>query len=197
MYVESEEMTEPSDESLALALQQGDEDAYGVLVERFQGRVYSVAYRFTGSHEDALDVAQEALFRVHQKIQSWKPSGAFGGWVMRIATNTAIDESRRLQRRRKVIVQSDVSVMEAEATEATPEHSARSKEIGEKVRETLNVLSRAQRQVFVLRHYEEMSLKEIAEALDCSVGSVKVHLFRALRKLREELAETFEEFNER
>lgn len=191
--MDSEEMTEPTDESLALALQRGDESAFGVLVERFQGRVYSVAFRFTGNHEDALDVTQEALYRVYQKIQSWKPTGAFGGWVMRIATNTAIDQSRRAQRRKKVIVAVETSVLEDHRGAGSPETTASAREIGEKVRETLRVLSHAQRQVFVLRHYEEMSLMEIAEALDCSVGSVKVHLFRALRKLRIELADSYEE----
>lgn len=186
-------MTEPSDESLALALQQGDETAFGVLVERFQGRVYSVAYRFTGNREDALDVTQEALFRVHQKIRSWKPTGSFGGWVMRIASNTAIDQSRKTHRRKKVIVSDDAGLLEEQPASGSPETTVRAQEIGEKVRESLDVLSRTQRQVFVLRHYEEMSLQEIANALDCSVGSVKVHLFRALRKLRIALADSYEE----
>ena len=190
-------MTGPTDESLALALQEGDESAFGVLVERFQGRVYSVAFRFTGNHEDALDVTQEALFRVYQKIRSWKPTGAFGGWVMRIATNTAIDQSRRGQRRKKVIVSVDTGVLEEHPSSESPEATARAHEIGEKVRENLRVLSRAQRQVFVLRHYEGMSLMEMAEALDCSVGSVKVHLFRALRKLRVELADSYKELDEK
>ena len=190
-------MTEPTDESLALALQAGDESAFGVLVERFQGRVYSIAFRFTGNHEDALDVTQEALFRLYQKIGRWKPTGSFGGWVMRIATNTAIDQTRRGQHRKKVIVSVEAGVVEDHAAAGTPETSAEAREIGEKVRETLRVLSRAQRQVFVLRHYEGMSLMEIAEALGCSVGSVKVHLFRALRKLRVELAESYEELDKK
>ena len=195
MYVDSEDMTEPSDESLASALQQGDESAFGVLVERFQGRVYSVAFRFTGNHEDALDVTQESLFRVYQKINTWKPTGAFGGWVMRIATNTAIDQTRRVKRRTKVVVSDESEAIESMPSKDSPEASARAQEIGDTVRDALVVLSHAQSQVFVLRHYEEMSLKEIAEALDCSVGSVKVHLFRALRKLRNELADSFEELD--
>jgi RNA polymerase sigma-70 factor, ECF subfamily len=191
--LDSDDMTDPSDESLAIALQKGDETAFGVIVERFQGRVYSVAYRFTGNHEDALDVTQDALFRVHQKIRSWKPTGAFGGWVMRVASNTAIDHSRKLQRSRNVIVSVEDRVLEQQPAKDSPEFDARVKEIDAKIREKLSVLSPTQSQVFVLRHYEEMSLQEIADALECSVGSVKVHLFRAMRKLRTELADSFEE----
>lgn len=193
MYVKSDDMTGPSDESLAKALQKGDEGAFGVIVDRFQGRVYSVAYRYTGNHEDALDVAQDALFRVYQNIRSWKPTGAFGGWVMRVASNTAIDYIRKVQRSRKVIVTVEDSVLEQQVGTHSPESDVRMKEIHARVRESLSVLSPSQSQVFVLRHYEEMSLQEIADALDCSVGSVKVHLFRAMRKLRTELADSFEE----
>ena len=71
--------------------------------------------------------------------------------------------------------------------EAQPETRARANEIGEHVHRALDVLSAAQRQVFVLRHYEGLQLAEIADAMGCSIGSVKVHLFRAVRKLRQEL----------
>lgn len=196
MYADSEEMTEPTDESLALELQGGDESAFGAIVERFQGRVYSVAYRYTGNHEDALDVTQESLFRVYQRIGAWKPTGSFGGWVMRVASNTAIDLSRKTRRRTQVIISGEPGVLEAQPAKTSPEDVVRDLEIGERVRETLKVLSPMQSQVFVLRHYEEMSLKEIAEALDSSVGSVKVHLFRAMRKLRVELSDSFEELDD-
>ena len=70
---------------------------------------------------------------------------------------------------------------------AQPEATARAEEIGRHVQRALEALSRTQREVFVLRHYEGFQLAEIAEALGCSIGSVKVHLFRAVRKLRQEL----------
>ena len=86
-------MTEITDKAMALALQSGDEAVFGEIVTRFQGRVYSVAYRFTANREDALDVTQEVLLRIYQKIHTWKPTGHFGAWVMRVATNTAIDHT--------------------------------------------------------------------------------------------------------
>ena len=186
-------MTEITDKAMALALQQGDEAIFGEIVTRFQGRVYSVAYRFTANREDALDVTQEVLLRVYQKIHTWKPTGHFGAWVMRVATNTAIDHVRKAQRKKKFMVVSGETLIESHADAMTPEKALRTIEISEAVYEAMDALSTAQRKVFVLRHYEHMPLRDIAKVLDCSVGSVKVHLYRALRKLRVELSESFEE----
>jgi RNA polymerase sigma-70 factor, ECF subfamily len=186
-------MTEPSDEELAKAVQQGDDSAFGPLVERYQGRVYGIAYRYTGNREEALDVAQTALFRAYEKIGAWKPTGPFGGWMMRLTTNAAIDECRRLQKRRqRTVSEQDLNGYEPVARE-NPEEDARHREIDSRIREALAGLSPAQSQVFMLRHYDGMSLQEIADAMGCSLGSVKVHLFRALRKLREVLADDMED----
>lgn len=186
-------MTESSDEELAKAVQDGDDSAFGPLVERYQGRVYAIAYRYTGNREEALDITQVALFRAYERINAWKPTGPFGGWLMRLTTNAAIDEARRLNRKRKVIISEHEFDGAEPASVDTPELSARRNEIDARVREALEVLSKMQCQVFMLRHYDEMSLQEIADTLDCSLGSVKVHLFRALRKLRVVLADSVEE----
>lgn len=186
-------MTGPSDEDLARAVQQGDESAFGPLVERYQGRVYAIAYRYTGNREDALDIAQTALFRAYERIDAWKPTGPFGGWLMRLATNAAIDEARRLTRKRKVIVSENAIDGAEPVSLESPVVDARRNEIDARVREALKELSKMQCQVFMLRHYDEMSLQEIADTLECSLGSVKVHLFRSLRKLRELLADSIEE----
>lgn len=178
---------------MALALQQGDEAVFGDLVTRFQGRVFSVAYRYTANREDALDVTQETLLRVYQKIHTWKPTGHFGAWVMRVATNTAIDHTRRVQRKRKVFVASGESLLDTQADKNTPEKIFQKHEISQAVHQALEALSIAQRKVFILRHYEQMPLKDIAKVLDCSVGSIKVHLYRALRKLRIELSDSIKE----
>jgi RNA polymerase sigma-70 factor, ECF subfamily len=185
-----------SDNELALALKAGDRSAFDELVTRHQGRVYAVAYRFTGNREDALDVAQEALLKACSRIDAWRPTGGFVPWLMRITTNQAIDHLRRAKRRRCEPL-SDENPAEGHVAVSTapgmdPERRARAKEIGARVQEGLVALSPAQRTVFVLRHYEGLSLAEISESMGCTVGSVKVHLFRALRKMRAELGEVGE-----
>lgn len=186
-----DELEKLGDEALAVALQQGQEAAFNEVVRRYQGRVYAVAYRITGNREDALDVAQEALLKAYRKIDTWQPTGGFRAWLLRLASNQSIDHLRRRNRQRHerldegYIPETEGAPVEPATTDT--EDAVRAREIDERVRKALVVLSPAQKTVFVLRHYEGLQLSEIAEEMGCTVGSVKVHLFRALKKLRGEL----------
>lgn len=180
-----------ADDELALAFRnEGRQEAFDELVRRHQGRVYAVAYRMTGNREDALDVAQDALVKAYQKIEKWQPHGGFVPWLMRLTTNQAIDALRRRKRQQTESLDADdgfrLDSLEDEAA-APADRGARTREIEDRVQTALAVLSESQRAIFVLRHYEGLKLNEIAETMGISVGSVKVHLFRALKKLQVEL----------
>jgi RNA polymerase sigma-70 factor (ECF subfamily) len=181
------------DTALALAAGRGDVAAFEEIVRRYQGRVYAAAYRVTGNREDALDVTQDALVKAFQKIGTWAPTGNFLSWLLRLTTNQSIDHLRRRNRRRQEpLDEAFVGQTQGAAVEPTVESTesvVRGREIEDRVRASLVKLSNMQRTVFVLRHFEEFSLAEIAEELGCTVGSVKVHLFRALKKLRDELGD--------
>lgn len=181
------------DSELALALKAGDGDAFAELVRRYQGRVYAVAYRLTGNREDALDVTQDAFLKAFRKIGYWRPVGGFLPWLLRLTRNQAIDHLRRRERRRheplEEALRSQRDGSSAEAAPMTTEVAVRAREIERRVQRALVRLSPSQSTVFILRHYEGLALAEIAEELGCTVGSVKVHLFRALKKLRRELAD--------
>ncbi len=185
------DITALTDEELALALQEGDERAFNELVRRHQGRVYAVAYRVTNNREDALDVAQETFVKVHRKIGTWRPKSGFLPWLIRMTVNQSIDLLRKQKRHRHAPLDETWTVGEgAQAIEPTTEDTGqevRAREIAERVDEALHVLSPSQRAVFTMRHYEGLQLAEIAEVMGCTVGSVKVHLFRALKKLQKEL----------
>ncbi len=179
------------DKSLALVLKSGDLGAFDEIVRRYQGRVYAAAYRVTGNREDALDVTQESLMKAYNKIQSWQPTGGFLSWLLRLTTNQAIDHIRRRKRRHHERLD-DAFRNESEGAAVEPtvidtEDAVYANEIDSRIRASLVVLSPMQRTVFVLRHFEGFSLAEIAEDLNCTVGSVKVHLFRAMKKLRKEM----------
>ena len=188
-------MTEPlagrTDEELALALQSGDEGAFDEIVRRHQGRMYSVAYRITGSREDALDVTQDSLIKAYRKIHAWQPSGGFASWLLRLTSNQSIDHLRRRKRHQHERLDDgyrpELGVMEPAADGTAM--GVRGGEIGDRLAKALDVLSPSQRKVFVLRHYEGLALADIAPILGCTVGSVKVHLFRALKKLQHELGD--------
>jgi RNA polymerase sigma-70 factor (ECF subfamily) len=178
--------SDPTDDAQLVArTRDGDDDAYADLVGRHQQRVYRVAYRITGSHEEALDVAQETFLKAYRKLGSWKPRAPFGAWLARLAVNQAIDHRRRIARHadeRTVGLDAAPPATAGSAT-AGDAYAAR-REIDERIGSALTELSPAQRTAFVLRHYEGMAVAEIAPVLGCSVGSVKVHLFRAMRRLR-------------
>lgn len=187
-----DDLRSASDETLAQAVKHGDRDAFAELVGRHQQRVYAVAYRYTRRHEDALDVAQEALLKAYRNIGQWRPTGAFQSWLTRLTVNQAIDHLRRTRRHREALrgTQPEAGPHEPAGREVDEtDRRAGQREIDARVQQALDVLSPAQRTTFVLRHYEGMPLAEIAPVLGCSVGSVKVHLFRALRKLRDELSD--------
>ncbi len=184
------------DEALALAVQNGDRQAFEELVHRHQGRVYAVAYRMTSNREDALDVAQEAFIKAFRKIHAWRPTGSFVTWMLKVTRNQAIDHMRRRSSRRFVRLDEPEHVQAGEQLEGTgsldTERNVRAREIDARVQKSLDVLSPTQRTVFVLRHYEGLPLADIAQVLGCTVGSVKVHLFRALKKLRNELTDLYQ-----
>ena len=190
------DLTAMSDEALALALQAGCESAFDELVRRHQGRVYAVAYRVTGNREDALDAAQEAFVKAYRKVSSWQPRSGFVPWLLRLTVNQSIDLLRRQKRHRHSPLEDALAQGEGAALQEARTDDTRTRveanEIDSRVRRALPVLSTAQRAVFVMRHYEGLPLVDIAQAMGCTVGSVKVHLFRALRKLQAELKDLYE-----
>ncbi len=184
------------DDDLALALQAGDGRAFDVLVRRHQGRVYGIAYRMTGRREDALDVSQDVFLKIFHRIDAWQPrAGGFLPWMLRMTTNQSIDALRRRKRRAcDPLDEVENKAVPLEPSVAgDPAQSARAEEIEARIQRALQELSGAQRAVFVMRHYEGLALADIAGVLGCSTGSVKVHLFRALRRLQKELGDLYAE----
>jgi len=188
------------DGELASALKDGDDRAFEELVRRHQGRVYAIAYRLTGNREDALDVAQESLLKAYRRIDAWQPTGGFLPWLLRLTTNQAIDFIRRRKRQHHEHLDEGFMLDTERARRGSIEPAVmdtservRADEIDVRIREALVVLSEHQRTVFMLRHYEGLQLSDIAETLGCTVGSVKVHLFRAIKKLQKELGDLYGE----
>jgi RNA polymerase sigma-70 factor (ECF subfamily) len=191
-------MAQPSpdpadDTALVRRVRQGDNSAYSELVGRHQQRIIRVAFRITGNREEALDVAQEVFLKAYRKLDAWQPSAPFGAWLLRLAVNQAIDHRRRIERHRdeRSPGLDAASAAEAPRGDRGDVYAVRA-EIDSRVRAALLELSLAQRSAFVLRHYEGLTMNEIAPVLGCSVGSVKVHLFRAVRRLRSLLGDLTE-----
>ena len=176
---------------LVTRAQRGDDDAFRGLVEGHSRGVYRLAYRLTGSHENAEDVVQETFLRAHRALHRFDHRCRFSTWLHRIATNCALDLLRRADRRPQEAGDDDFDTLSSEAP--GPERLTLSTEIQIRVREGLAQLTPLERTAFVLRHFEQRSIAEIGQVLGSRANATKQAIFRAVAKLRRELGPWLEE----
>jgi len=154
--------------------------AFEEVVRRYQRRVYAVAMRIVRRHDVADDVAQETFLRAHQKLDTFDTARPFGPWICRIAANLAISHVRSPVAREE-------ELGSGPAEEPSPADSPLDAVLEDEARalleRALEALPAEQRAVFVLRSVEELSYREIAEALEIPMGSVMSRLSRAREKL--------------
>jgi RNA polymerase sigma-70 factor (ECF subfamily) len=161
--------------------QQGDRQAFGELVRRHREGVVNVVYRMCGDANLAEDAAQEAFIRAWQHLPGYRPQSPFRNWVYRIATNVALD---MLRRERETV---DIDALSLAASDGGPEATVEGRERGEQVRQAVLALPPASRAVLVLREYEGLSYREIADMLGIPIGTVMSRLSYARNRLRESL----------
>jgi len=165
--------------------QSGELAAFDEIVDRCQKRVYNLAYRFTRNCEDAYDISQEVFIKVFRSLSRLKNSSAFDAWLRRVTVNACMDHLRRQPSEQ---VFDDLACLDHEYAVSVrnilPDRPLEDSELRRVISRAVDQLPKRQKKVFVLRHYEGLPLKEIAKTLDCSLGTVKAHLFRATRRLR-------------
>jgi RNA polymerase sigma-70 factor (ECF subfamily) len=168
----------------------GDREAMEPLMGRHYRRVYRIALGYLRNPEDALDVVQETFVKAFEHASRWDSAAEVAPWLCRIAVNQSIDRYRRNRRRRASF--SPLEEGDHHEALASPSVSAErrvlSGQLGEKIARALDHLPETQRSVFVLRHYEDMSLEEIASTLGLALGTVKSSLHRAVHRLRDRLS---------
>jgi len=181
-------MSEPSDRDLMGRLAAGDREALAPLMERHHHRLYRIALGYLRRPDDALDVVQETFVKAFVHARRWDGGADVAPWLTRIAVNQAIDSYRRSKRRQAAEEPLEEGSPHVPAgSDPSPERRAMGLEIGERVGAAVRALPERQRAVFVLRHYQDLSLEEIAQTLDMSLGTVKSALHRAVARLRERL----------
>jgi RNA polymerase sigma-70 factor (ECF subfamily) len=172
----------------------GDRDAFRVLMDRHLPAVLRMTYRITGNPEDAEEAAQEAFLRAYNKLPSFREQAAFGTWVYRIAMNCSLN----LVERRSRDLNWNATPMDPErspetiavSTLPTPEADLLNREALRRRERAMLTLTPMERTAFVLRHMEDQPLQIIADALGVPLNSAKQAVFRAVAKLRRELAPT-------
>ena len=171
---------------------EGDEDAFVALVDMYRDRALNIAFRSLGDRASAEDLAQEAFVRVYQRRTRFDPSQGFAPWFYSILTNLCLDHLRREGHRggHLSLVSDDEDPRTRSSSEtASPAEHVEREELSARVQSALKMLPDRQRMALVLQHYEGLSYDEIAEAMDCSRGTVDGLLSRARATLRDRLEE--------
>lgn len=182
----------PSDRELIARTLGGDGAAFAVLVERFQRKIFRVALAIVRDDMEADTIAQDTFIQAYTHLAKFEGRSEFETWLTRIAINRSRDS---LRRRRFVSLfsgdggEEDGMMFEPVDERPDPEREIMARQLRVAIDRAERKLSGQQKVIFRLRHYDDHSLEEIAELLGLRAGTVRAHLFRAVHKIRKELAE--------
>jgi RNA polymerase sigma-70 factor, ECF subfamily len=178
---------EQDDVKLVTASKNGDQDAFSLLVQRYQRRVFNLVLRMLQDYEEASETTQEAFLAAWQGMPSFRGEARFSTWLYRIAYNCALKqlELRKRERTLQQALQAE-QILESTGDEQKNAH-LEALDSQELVQEQLSQLPAKYRIVLILRHLQDMTYEEMAEVLTMPIGTIKTHLFRARNLLKERL----------
>jgi RNA polymerase sigma-70 factor (ECF subfamily) len=179
--------------SLIEGMARGDQRAFREFVEQYKKKVFFLALDMVGNAIDAEDISQEVFLKVFRSFATFRKDAKLGSWLCRVTYNASIDHLRR-----KEWVPEPVGddVLESRSRDnaglphggpVDPAAALESSQLQARIARALEKVSPQEKAVFLLRHYDDLMLKDIASSLGLSIGSVKSYLFRAVRKIQKEL----------
>jgi RNA polymerase sigma-70 factor (ECF subfamily) len=184
-----------NDTELIMQTQRGNMNAFEQLVQRYDKRVLTIAAGYVSCSDDAKDIYQEVFLRVYKGLPKFQYKSEFSTWLFRITTNVCL--SHRMRGRRHSHTSLDQNVNDEDghphalkdtlSDNTATDQQTHDAEISMRVEQALKTLSPRQKMVFSLKHYDGYKLKEIAEMMKCSEGTVKKYLFEAIARLRKQL----------
>ncbi|QSR34380.1 RNA polymerase sigma factor RpoE [Marinobacterium iners] len=189
----SNESQAAADQLLVKRVQAGDKRAFDLLVKQYQHKIIGLIGRYVYDQHEALDVAQEAFIKAYRALPGFRGDSAFYTWLYRIAINTAKNHLVARNRRPPDV---DVDVDDAQYLGAenelrdleTPENALYRDEMERVIKQTLDRLPEDLRVALTLREFEGMSYEDIANVMDCPVGTVRSRIFRAREAIDKEIA---------
>lgn len=179
-----------NEEVLIKRAQSGDNAAFDCLMDGYFKKLYNIAFRMAGNADDAADMTQEIMIKLFKNISSFSGNSKFSTWVYRVATNTCLDELKKLKRHKNLSIDKDIETdegefsYEVEDTSPVPEQLAEQKELKTIVASAIGMLSPDHKAVLVLRDIQGFSYDEIARIVGCSEGTVKSRISRARAQLK-------------
>jgi RNA polymerase sigma-70 factor (ECF subfamily) len=163
---------------------QGDDDAFGFLVDQYQRPVYSLCYRMLGNSKDAEDAAQESFIRAYYNLKKYDPNRSFATWLLSISSHYCIDQYRKRQLP-TVSVEALPAEIIPDRNIPNPETELSQSERERQVQNLMMELKPVDRAAMVMRYWHQCSEVEIAEALDLTVSAVKSRLYRSRQAFAE------------
>jgi len=188
-----ERSLETSDLNLVKRVRNGDKGAFRELVERYQRKVFSIAYGMVNNREDAMDLVQESFLKVHNNLGRFEGSSSFYTWLYRIVVNVCIDHIRKTGRRIKVDYDDQIlrdgnvegdDRIRPSVLNVDPVKAQGRKELLEKIRSALDELSPNHKEAIVLRELQGLSYEEMANVMGVSKGTVMSRLHHARKNLQ-------------
>ena len=181
------------DQQLVERVQRGDKAAFDLLVSKYQRKIFRLLSRLIRDQAEIEDVAQEAFIKAYRALPNFRGDSAFYTWLYRIATNTA--KNHLVSRGRRAPTTTEADIEEAETFDDgdhlrdlnTPESMLLTKQVGEAVNRAIDQLPEDLRTAIVLREIEGLSYEEIAESMNCPIGTVRSRIFRAREAIAQEL----------
>jgi RNA polymerase sigma-70 factor (ECF subfamily) len=178
----------PQTDAATVALaRDGDSEAFRSLVENHSRAVYRLAFRMTGSAQDAEDVVQETFLKAYRQLSRFESRANFGTWLHRIAVNCSIDLIRARPHREAGHDTDDLDQLGTDDRlhrQLSPERLMLSTEVQDRIAGAMSSLSAMERAAFALRHFEGQSIEEISRALGLKANAAKHSIFRAVKKMR-------------
>ena len=180
------------DTQLVKASQQGDQDAFALLVQKHQRRVFNMSLRMLQDYEEASEITQEAFLAAWRGLSSFRGEACFATWLYRIAYNCSLRQLEQHKRERalQAAIQEE-KILEEVNKERQVEDILELRGRQTLVREQMENLPARYRMVLILRHLQDMTYEEMAEVLTMPIGTIKTHLFRARHLLKERVNNVF------
>ena len=187
------EITLLDDRQLVERAREGDGAAFRALVERYMKKVHAVALDMTGDHHVAEDISQDVFLKAYGALPRFRGRASVSTWLYRMTVNACIDRSRKkawkAMKPKGIVIDEDIQQhRQSRNTLSQPEHAMERALMQQHIRRALDGLTERERAIFVLRHYHALPLKEIADCLNVTEGTVKSTLFRAIKRLQGMLA---------
>lgn len=179
------------DQQLVERVKAGDKRAFDLLVKKYQHKIIALIGRYVYDQHEAMDVAQETFIKAYRAIPKFRGDSAFYTWLYRIAINTAKNHLVARSRRPADVDVDDAQYFEGESELKdiqTPENSLYKDELERVIKETLSKLPEDLRVALTLREFEGMSYEDIADVMDCPVGTVRSRIFRAREAIDKEIS---------